>query len=176
MSMSDAGPHAALAAALGSALGARRWRCATAESCTGGLVAGAITDIAGSSAWFDRGFVTYSNEAKTAMLGVPAATLAEHGAVSEPTARAMAEGALAPRRRRRRGRGHRHRGARRGGAGQAGRHRVLRLGHAGGRAACRDAAPARRPRSRALASVALALEGLVALASAGGSSARPGPG
>ena len=68
---------------------------ATAESCTGGLIAGACTDLAGSSAWFERGFVTYSNEAKTAMLGVDAALIARHGAVSEPVARAMAEGALA---------------------------------------------------------------------------------
>ena len=67
---------------------------ATAESCTGGMIAAAITDIAGSSAVFDRGFVTYSNEAKTAMLGVPMTLIAAHGAVSEPVARAMAEGAL----------------------------------------------------------------------------------
>lgn len=86
---------AALARQLGVLLGERKLMCATAESCTGGLVAGAITDIAGSSGWFDRGFVTYSNEAKMEMLGVPEATLAQHGAVSEPTARAMAEGALA---------------------------------------------------------------------------------
>src|SRR5437016_14290622 len=84
----------ALAAKLGRAALARRVSVATAESCTGGLVAGAITAIAGSSDWFDRGFVTYSNEAKTEMLGVPAATLAAHGAVSETTANAMAEGAL----------------------------------------------------------------------------------
>jgi nicotinamide-nucleotide amidase len=68
---------------------------ATAESCTGGLIAGACTDLAGSSAWFERGFVTYSNEAKTEMLGVDAALIAAHGAVSEPVARAMAEGAVA---------------------------------------------------------------------------------
>jgi nicotinamide-nucleotide amidase len=74
---------------------ARGWMLATAESCTGGLVAAAITDIAGSSDVFDRGFVTYSYPAKTAMLGVPEAMLAAHGAVSEPVARAMAEGALA---------------------------------------------------------------------------------
>ncbi|MFO1412514.1 MAG: CinA family protein [Burkholderiales bacterium] len=85
----------ALARAVGAALAARGWLAATAESCTGGLVAGAITEIAGSSAWFDRGFVTYSNEAKEELLGVAPATLAAHGAVSEPTARAMAEGALA---------------------------------------------------------------------------------
>lgn len=68
---------------------------ATAESCTGGLVAAALTAIAGSSAVVDRGFVTYSNEAKTEMLGVPMALIQQHGAVSEPVARAMAEGALA---------------------------------------------------------------------------------
>jgi len=68
---------------------------ATAESCTGGMVAAAITDVAGSSEVFDRGFVTYSNAAKTAMLGVAPETLAAHGAVSEPVAREMAEGALA---------------------------------------------------------------------------------
>jgi nicotinamide-nucleotide amidase len=84
-----------LAVALGEALQARGWRAATAESCTGGLVAGAITDVAGSSNWFERGFVTYSNEAKRELLGVPAALIDEHGAVSEPVARAMAEGALA---------------------------------------------------------------------------------
>jgi nicotinamide-nucleotide amidase len=67
---------------------------ATAESCTGGMIAAAITDIAGSSAIFDRGFVTYSNAAKEAMLGVRKATLDAHGAVSEEVAREMAEGAL----------------------------------------------------------------------------------
>ncbi len=68
---------------------------ATAESCTGGMVSAAITDVAGSSAIFDRGFVTYSNAAKMAMLGVPGDTLAEFGAVSEETAQHMARGALA---------------------------------------------------------------------------------
>jgi nicotinamide-nucleotide amidase len=68
---------------------------ATAESCTGGLVAAALTEIAGSSDVVDRGFVTYSNDAKMDMLGVPADVLAAHGAVSEPTALAMATGALA---------------------------------------------------------------------------------
>ena len=70
-------------------------RIATAESCTGGMVAAAITDIAGSSDVFDRGFVTYSNAAKSDMLGVLSRTLATHGAVSEPVAQEMAEGALA---------------------------------------------------------------------------------
>jgi nicotinamide-nucleotide amidase len=67
---------------------------ATAESCTGGLVAGALTDIAGSSAVVDRGFVTYTNEAKHQMLGVPNATIERHGAVSRETAEAMVRGAL----------------------------------------------------------------------------------
>ena len=70
-------------------------KVATAESCTGGLVAGALTEIAGSSDVVDRGFVTYSNAAKEAMLGVPTATLERHGAVSRETADAMAAGALA---------------------------------------------------------------------------------
>ncbi|SCY82671.1 CinA family protein [Microvirga guangxiensis] len=70
-------------------------KIATAESCTGGLVAGLLTEIAGSSAVVERGFVTYSNEAKSESIGVPADLIAAHGAVSEPVARAMAEGALA---------------------------------------------------------------------------------
>jgi nicotinamide-nucleotide amidase len=73
----------------------RRWMLATAESCTGGLIAGACTDLAGSSAWFERGFVTYSNSAKIELLGVDAALIAAHGAVSEEVARAMAAGAIA---------------------------------------------------------------------------------
>ena len=73
---------------------ARGLKVATAESCTGGLVTGALTEIAGSSDVVDRGFVTYSNEAKEAMLGVPSATLKRHGAVSAETAAAMASGAL----------------------------------------------------------------------------------
>ena len=72
----------------------RGWMVATAESCTGGMIAAAITDIAGSSAVLDRGFVTYSNEAKQEMIGVSAATLDAHGAVSKQTAIEMAEGAL----------------------------------------------------------------------------------
>ena len=76
------------------ALLAQAQMVATAESCTGGLVAAAITDIAGSSAVFDRGFVTYSNAAKMQMLAVPKKLLDTHGAVSEATARAMAQGAL----------------------------------------------------------------------------------
>lgn len=85
----------ARAKALVALLASRRLKLATAESCTGGLVAGLITEIAGSSAVLDRGFVVYSNEAKSGMLGVSTHTLAEHGAVSEPTARELAEGALA---------------------------------------------------------------------------------
>ena len=85
----------ALAAELGAAMLQRGWLLATAESCTGGWLAQAITSVAGSSAWFDRGFVTYSNAAKQDMLGVQAATLASYGAVSEATAREMAQGALA---------------------------------------------------------------------------------
>ena len=86
--------EAQLVAALAQGLQARAWRLATAESCTGGLIAAACTAQAGSSAWFERGFVTYSNEAKTTMLGVPPELLDSHGAVSEEVARAMAVGAL----------------------------------------------------------------------------------
>ena len=71
------------------------FRLATAESCTGGLLAGLLTEIPGSSAVFERGFVTYSNSAKSELIGVPPALLERHGAVSEEVARAMAEGALA---------------------------------------------------------------------------------
>jgi nicotinamide-nucleotide amidase len=80
---------------LAQSLKQRGWMLATAESCTGGLIAAACTDLAGSSEWFERGMVTYSNEAKTELLGVEAALIAQHGAVSEPVARAMAEGAIA---------------------------------------------------------------------------------
>jgi nicotinamide-nucleotide amidase len=73
----------------------RQWMLATAESCTGGLIAGACTDLSGSSNWFERGFVTYSNESKTDMLGVPGDLIERHGAVSAEVARAMATGALA---------------------------------------------------------------------------------
>jgi nicotinamide-nucleotide amidase len=84
----------ALAERLGVRLKARGAMLVTAESCTGGWVAEAVTAIAGSSEWFERGFVTYSNAAKEEMLGVRAETLARHGAVSEETAREMALGAL----------------------------------------------------------------------------------
>jgi nicotinamide-nucleotide amidase len=79
---------------LADALRARGWRMATAESCTGGLIAAACTAVAGSSDWFERGFVTYSNEAKMDLLGVPEGLLAAHGAVSREVALAMAQGAL----------------------------------------------------------------------------------
>jgi nicotinamide-nucleotide amidase len=83
-----------LAIRVGNKLRDERLTLATAESCTGGMVATAITDISGSSGWFERGFVTYSNQAKHEMIGVPNEMLDKHGAVSEPVARAMAEGAL----------------------------------------------------------------------------------
>jgi nicotinamide-nucleotide amidase len=83
-----------LASELGERLRARGWRLAVAESCTGGSLAAALTEVAGCSAWFERGFVTYSNLAKEQSLGVSPATLITHGAVSEPTAREMALGAL----------------------------------------------------------------------------------
>lgn len=76
-------------------LQAHGWMLATAESCTGGLIAGACTERAGSSAWFERGFVTYSNEAKSELLGVDPALIAAHGAVSDAVAQAMASGAVA---------------------------------------------------------------------------------
>lgn len=72
----------------------REWMLATAESCTGGMIAAACTDLAGSSQWFERGFVTYSNEAKVELLGVEASLIAANGAVSEVVARAMAFGAV----------------------------------------------------------------------------------
>jgi nicotinamide-nucleotide amidase len=84
----------ALVQTLADGLLRKGWMMATAESCTGGLIAGACTDLAGSSRWFERGFVTYSNEAKTEVLGVAATLIAAHGAVSEPVVRAMAEGAM----------------------------------------------------------------------------------
>lgn len=84
-----------LAHRVGEALRDRAWMLATAESCTGGGIAAALTDIAGSSQWFERGFVTYSNHAKQDMLGVRTKTLAEFGAVSEATVCEMVSGALA---------------------------------------------------------------------------------
>lgn len=84
----------ALATQLGEALKRKGWMLAVAESCTGGGIAQACTAIPGSSEWFDRGFVTYSNRAKVEMLGVPAQLIERQGAVSQEVARAMAEGAL----------------------------------------------------------------------------------
>ncbi|MBL8360874.1 MAG: CinA family protein [Rubrivivax sp.] len=86
--------HESAVLSLAGALRRRGWRISTAESCTGGLIAGACTGVAGSSDWFERGFVTYSNEAKVEMLGVAPALLAAHGAVSAEVASAMAMGAL----------------------------------------------------------------------------------
>ncbi len=94
--MSDADALVAeLVAALAERLQAKSWLMATAESCTGGLIAAACTELAGSSNWFERGFVTYSNAAKTELLGVDAALIERHGAVSAEVARAMAQGAVA---------------------------------------------------------------------------------
>jgi nicotinamide-nucleotide amidase len=84
-----------LCALLADLLIKKQWQLATAESCTGGLIAGMCTELAGASSWLERGFVTYSNAAKSDMLGVDPALIAEHGAVSEPVARAMAQGAIA---------------------------------------------------------------------------------
>jgi nicotinamide-nucleotide amidase len=94
MSRSEAGSNSALARSLLDLCRSRRLMIATAESCTGGLVSGALTDIPGSSDVIDRAFVTYSNDAKRAMLGVDATTLATFGAVSKETATQMAVGAL----------------------------------------------------------------------------------
>lgn len=73
----------------------KQWMMATAESCTGGMISAACTDLSGSSNWFERGFVTYSDAAKTELLGVDAALIKQHGAVSDEVARAMAQGAIA---------------------------------------------------------------------------------
>lgn len=83
-----------LAVILGQRLAAAEWMLVSAESCTGGMIAAAVTEIAGSSGWFERGYVTYSNEAKNTAIAVPMPLIVEHGAVSEPVAAAMAEGAL----------------------------------------------------------------------------------
>ena len=89
----DAAAIVALATRLGRRMAQAGRLIVTVESCTGGLIAAALTETPGSSVWFDRGFVTYSNAAKQSFLGVQADTLARHGAVSEPVAREMAEGA-----------------------------------------------------------------------------------
>ncbi len=78
---------------LATILNAKQWRLALAESCTGGLICATLTELAGSSDWFERGYITYSNEAKTECLGVPAELIKDHGAVSEAVASAMAAGA-----------------------------------------------------------------------------------
>ena len=93
--MSDPDVVAGLVERLATSLRRDGVRLATAESCTGGLLAAACTALAGSSDWFERGFVTYSNDAKSELLGVPAALIAAHGAVSAEVARAMVDGALA---------------------------------------------------------------------------------
>ncbi|MDF7169922.1 CinA family protein, partial [Escherichia coli] len=92
--MAESRALAQLAELVADTLNKRSLMMASAESCTGGLVSAAITDVSGSSAWFERGSVVYSNEAKSQMLGVPAALIREHGAVSEPVAHVMAEGAV----------------------------------------------------------------------------------
>jgi nicotinamide-nucleotide amidase len=92
--MTDDNEIQMLAFRVGAALRERSLYLAAAESCTGGWVCQAVTDIAGSSAWFERGFVTYTNTAKQDMLGVPSAVLDEHGAVSAATVRAMVDGVL----------------------------------------------------------------------------------
>ena len=84
-----------IAKELASVLAPQGWKIALAESCTGGLVCATLTELAGSSDWFERGYITYSNQAKTESLGVPADLINSYGAVSEPVAKAMAEGALA---------------------------------------------------------------------------------
>ncbi len=90
----DSAAVPALCLALATALQRRGWTMATAESCTGGLIAGACTDLSGSSQWFERGFVTYSNQSKTELLGVDPLMLEREGAVSEAVVRAMVQGAL----------------------------------------------------------------------------------
>ena len=135
----------ALALQLGHALEARRQMAATAESCTGGLVAGAITAVAGSSAWFDRGFITYSNEAKIEQLGVSRETLATFGAVSTQTAAEMADGRAAGKPGAVDPCGHRGCRSGRWNHRQTGRPGMFRLGRARGRELGAKVA-ARRPR------------------------------
>ena len=124
--MADAQTQAA-AIALLDLCKAKKLMVATAESCTGGLVAGALTDIAGSSAVVDRGFVTYTNEAKQQMLGVPAETLRAHGAVSRANRRGDGEGRAGAFAGRSLGFDHRHRRAGRRNGGEAGRPRAFRV-------------------------------------------------
>jgi nicotinamide-nucleotide amidase len=87
-------PQYELAKAIGLAMVNRGWKIALAESCTGGLVCATLTELAGSSDWFERGYITYSNAAKSECLDVPVEVIESFGAVSEPVAKAMAEGAL----------------------------------------------------------------------------------
>ena len=94
MMQRDVSTVPALCLALAATLQHKGWMMATAESCTGGLIAGACTDLSGSSQWFERGFVTYSNQAKTELLGVDPLVLQREGAVSEAVVRAMVQGAL----------------------------------------------------------------------------------
>jgi len=91
----DEPPTLALVGLLADLLLKKHWMMATAESCTGGMISAACTDLSGSSNWFERGFVSYSDAAKTELLGVDAALIKKHGAVSEAVARAMAQGAIA---------------------------------------------------------------------------------
>ena len=120
--------------------------CACAESCTGGLLTSRLTDVPGSSDYVDRGVVCYSNRAKTELLGVPEALIAEHGAVSEPVARRWPRASARARGRRRRRRHHRHRRARRRHAGEAGRHGRHRGRRADERRAGAHVSVPRRPR------------------------------
>ncbi len=150
---------------LGEACLAAKVTLVTAESCTGGGVGEAITRTAGSSAWFDRGFVTYSNDAKVDLLGVKQETIGSHGAVSEAVAREMARGRPAPEQRRHRRRGDRRGRARRRHRRQARGPRLVRLGDPRrgrcGRSSRSSAATGRPSASRPCAE---ALKGLVELA------------
>ena len=138
--------------ALGDALRAHATMLATAESCTGGLIAAACTAVAGSSDWFERGFVTYSNAAKTELLGVDVALIQAFGAVSAEVARAMARRCPGAFESRHRSRGHRHCRAGRRRARQAGWHRVCSRWRAVARrrwpSGCNSPATARRCASR----------------------------
>ena len=138
-----------LALKLGRALHVRGWRLAAAESCTGGWIAKVLTDVAGSSQWFDGGVVAYSNAAKTELLGVSSEVLAVHGAVSEETVRAMADGARQPFRRAISPWPSAASPVPAAARGQARRHRALRLGRRQRQAARRIFA--RQPRSGAAA-------------------------
>ena len=137
---------AALAERLGVVLRDAGLRLVTAESCTGGGIAESVTALPGSSAWFDRGVVAYSDEAKQDMLGVSARLIEAHGAVSEPVVAAMAAGIGRRKRGPGRGRGQRHRRTRRRKRGEAGRNRVHRGGDWRGLATDQDRAVRRHSR------------------------------